>query len=130
MYHRGMTSVSPRPLVPVGIAQDEATAERWADALGRAGIDAEIRIEDGIHLGPGGSAYGALAGGRPFVYPVLVSRVQRRAARRALAELEALDEDALNEEHSISGAHLARVIAVLAGTLLLVLLLALVRGDL
>ncbi len=111
------------PLVPVAFAPDPETAQRYVDALERAGIDAHVRIEDGAHLAPAGSAYGAITSGEPFVYPVLVSRLQRRAARRALERVR-------DPEPSVTPSHVVGVAACVLGTVLVVAAAAWLRGDL
>ena len=109
-------------LVPVAFAPDQETAERWAHALEDAGI------EDGAHLSPVGSAYGPLLGGQPFIYPVLVSRLRRRAAQRALASEAATD--ALTATQTITPRSIGTAAAVVGSSILLVLYLAWARGDL
>ncbi len=111
------------PLVPVAFAPDPETAQRYVDALERAGIEAHVRIEDGAHLAPAGSAYGAITSGEPFVYPVLVSRLQRRVARRAL---EGVMPPAST---SVTPSSVAGVAAFVLGTVLLVAAAAWLRGD-
>ncbi len=119
-----MAATAADPLVPVVFAPDQASAQRYADALESAGIEAHIRIEDGAHLAPMGSAYGALTSGEPFVYPVLVSRLQRRAARRVLRALTPTSTFTINAR-SVGTAG-----AVVFGSMALVLLAAWARGDL
>jgi hypothetical protein len=120
-----VTVVDLEPLVPVAFAPDAATAERYVAVLAARGIEAHARIEDGAHLSPTGSAYGALTSGDPFVYPVLVSRLQRRVAQRAL--------DAVSDPISaptLDARRLAGLAAFVLGTVLLVALVAWARGDL
>lgn len=112
------------PLVPVAFARDAVTAQRYVDALERAGIEAHVRIEDGAHLAPAGSAYGAITSGELFVYPVLVSRLQRRVARQALEGVADLEAAPLTRS-SVVG-----VAAFLLGTVLVVAGAAWLRGDL
>ena len=112
-------------LRPVGFAPDPETAERWARRLEDAGIEAHIRIEDGAAFRPLGSAYGQL-GGEAFVYPVLVSRLRHRAARRALAS----PDRAASPVPVVTVRTLAASIAVLAGSMIAVAYLAWARGDL
>ena len=111
-------------LRPVGFAPDSETAERWARALEDAGIEAHIRIEDGAAFRPLGSAYGQL-GGEAFVYPVLVSRVRHRAARRALAGTDAAGPPA----PAVTPRTVATAVAVLGGSMLVVAYLVWVRGG-
>lgn len=123
-YHRCMTTIPANPLVPVAFALDHETAAQYASALEAAGIEAHVRIEDGAHLAPMGSAYGALASGQPFVYPVLVSRLQRRSARRVLDGL-----GAPSETTSLTPGSALTAAAVVLGTVVLVLVFAWARGD-
>lgn len=74
---------APEQLVTIAIARDEPTAQRWAEALLVAGIDAQLRIADGTHLSALGSAYG----GQMFTYPLLVATDDRQAAAAVLADL-------------------------------------------
>lgn len=113
-------------LRPVAFAPDQETAERWVGILEDAGIEAHIRIEDGAPFTAMGSVYGPMLGGRAFVYPVLVSRLRHRAARRALAGSDA----AVIEAPAITPRSVATAVAVLAGSMLLVAYLAWSRGDL
>ena len=119
-----MISPETNALVPVGFAPDEETAERWARLLEAAGIEAHIRIEDGAHFQPLGSHYGSLLGGSPFVYPVFVSRMRHRAARRALA-----GHTTATATSPITARSVAAAVAVLAGSMLFVLGLAWARGQ-
>ncbi len=119
-----MAATSADPLVPVVFAPDQGSAQRYADALASAGIEAHIRIEDGAHLAPMGSAYGALTSSEPFVYPVLVSRLQRRAASRVLRGMTPASTSTINART------VATASAVVLGSMLLVVLAAWVRGDL
>ncbi|MCC6236624.1 MAG: hypothetical protein IT299_03510 [Dehalococcoidia bacterium] len=112
------------PLVPVAFAPDPETAQRYVDALERAGLEAHVRIEDGAHLAPAGSAYGAITSGEPFVYPVLVSRLQRRAARRALEAVRG------PEPVLVTRSHIVGVAACVLGAVLTVAAAAWLRGDL
>lgn len=89
MYDRSVAADLEQSLVPIAVAPDQRTAERWRDALLDAGVDTEIHIEDGSHLGHLGSVYGAWASGQPFVYPVLVALEDRERAAAALVELGA-----------------------------------------
>ena len=111
-------------LVPVAFAPDAVTAQRYVDVLERAGIDAHVRIEDGAHLAPAGSAYGAITSGELFVYPVLVSRLQRRVAREALEGVAGL-ETAPVTRSSVLG-----VATFVIGTVAVVAAAAWLRGDL
>ncbi|MFN8638672.1 MAG: hypothetical protein U0360_04260 [Dehalococcoidia bacterium] len=120
-----MVAPSREPFVPVAFAPDSDTARRYADALDAAGIEAHIRIEDGAHLSPTGSAYGSLTSGEPFVYPVLVSRVQRRAARRVISPIVAT-----GAATTLTARTVLMTVAFVIGTVLLVALAALLRGDL
>lgn len=120
-----MVAPSRDPFVPVAFAPDSDTARRYADALDAAGIEAHIRIEDGAHLSPTGSAYGSLTSGEPFVYPVMVSRVQRRAAQRVISPIAAAASAT-----PVSATTVLVATAFVLGTVLLVALAALVRGDL
>jgi hypothetical protein len=113
-------------LRPVAFAPDEKTAERWAAILEDSGIEAHIRIEDGAAFTAMGSAYGPMLGGRAFVYPVLVSRLRHRAARRALEGSDA----AIIDAPAITPSSVASALAVLAGSMLLVAYLVWARGDL
>lgn len=122
-----MVTPSGDALVQVALAPDPETAERWAHALEGAGIEAHVRIIDGSPYSPLGSAYGQMIGGQPFVYPVLVSRLQRRAARRTLDGLEGV---AGLEAPAITPRAIATAAAVLAGSMLFVAYLAWARGDL
>ncbi len=119
-----MVAPSRDPFVPVAFAPDSDTARRYADALDAAGIEAHVRIEDGAHLSPTGSAYGSLTS-QPFVYPVLVSRVQRRAAQRVISPIVAA-----GAATTVSARTVLVAGAFLVGTVLLVALAALLRGDL
>ncbi len=110
--------------MPVVFAPDQLSAQRYADALGAAGIDAHIRIEDGAHLAPMGSAYGALTSSEPFVYPVLVSRLQQRAARHVLRGMTSTPAPPFDARA------LGAAGAVVFGSMLLIFLAAWVRGDL
>ena len=111
-------------LRPVGFASDHETAERWARELEDAGIEAHIRIEDGAAFRPLGSAYGQL-GGEAFVYPVLVSRLRHRAARRLLAI-----DSAAPPAPTVTPGAVAAAVAVLGGSMLAVAYLVWARGDL
>jgi len=44
-------------LVPFALTLDDEAAERWAAALEREGIEAELRIEDGRALNSGSSVF-------------------------------------------------------------------------
>lgn len=112
------------PLVPVAFAPDAETAQRYVETLDRAGLEAHIRIEDGAHLAVGGSAYGPITSREPFVYPVLVSRLQHRAARRALANATSGPAAPITASSAlgIGGVLLASVVLVAAA--------AWIRGDL
>jgi hypothetical protein len=121
-----MMTPQDRALAPVAYAPDQPTAERWAATLERAGIEAHLRIEDGSAFTGFGSAWSQWLGGRPFVYPVLVSRVRRRAARRALAS----DPAFTTASPPLTGRSITAAAAVLGATMLLVLALAWARGDL
>ena len=111
-------------LRPVGFAPDAGTAERWVRALEDAGIEAHIRIADGAAFRPLGSAYGQL-GGEAFVYPVLVSRLRYRAARRLLAT-----DPAAPSAPAVTAGAIAAAVAVLGGSMLAVAYLVWARGDL
>lgn len=111
-------------LVPVAFARDAVTAQRYVDALERAGVEAHVRIEDGAHLAPAGSAYGAITSGELFVYPVLVSRLQRRVARRALEGVTA------TESMPVTRSNVVGVAACVIGTVVVVAAAAWLRGDL
>ncbi len=82
-YDLPMERDAPEQLVTIAIARDEPTAQRWAEALLVAGIDAQLRIADGTHLSALGSAYG----GQMFTYPLLVATDDRQAAAAVLADL-------------------------------------------
>lgn len=112
-------------LVQVALAPDAETAERWANALEAAGVEAHISLLDGAAFRPLGSAYGQLVGEQPFVYPVLVGRLQRRAAARILENVAAIESGATITPRAIAGGA-----AVLAISMLLVAYLAWARGEL
>lgn len=81
----GRTAEAPQgALIRLAVSRDAEAVERWADALAEAGIEAHVRIEDGTHLGPGGSAYPA---GPSFIYPLLVPIEAREAAATVLVDL-------------------------------------------
>lgn len=82
-YDLSMERDATEQLVTIAIARDEPTAQRWAEALLAAGIDAQLRIADGAHLSTLGSAYG----GQMFTYPLLVADDDRRAAATVLVDL-------------------------------------------
>lgn len=113
-------------LRPVAFAPDAETAERWARVLEDAGIEAHIRIEDGAPFRPLGSVYGQMMGGQAFVYPVLVSRLRHRAARRALAGEVA----AATSAPALTPRAIATAVTVLGASMLMVAYLAWARGDL
>jgi hypothetical protein len=125
---RGRTAALDDGLAQVALALDAETAERWADVLERAGIEAHIRIVDGAPFRPLGSVYGQIHGGEPFAYPVLVSRVQHRAAVRTLERLE--DAAGLAGGSPLSPRRVATAVAVLAASMALVAYLAWARGEL
>jgi hypothetical protein len=89
VYDPSMAADLGQAFVPIAVARDQRTAERWRNTLLDAGIDSEIRIEDGAHTGNLGSAYGGWMSGQPFVYPVLVAHEDRQRAAAALVELGA-----------------------------------------
>jgi hypothetical protein len=113
-------------LVPVALAPDQCTAEGYVSALAAVGIDAHVRIDDGTAFSRTGSAYaGALSSGERFVYPILVSRVQRRTAQRVLQRTDVFPD---HPAPSIGSVLLAAFF--LGASMLLVALAAWARGDL
>lgn len=52
-----MPASTPSDLVPFALTTDDEAAERWFQALRHAGIDSELRIEDGRQLNTGSSVF-------------------------------------------------------------------------
>ncbi|MBX7110851.1 MAG: hypothetical protein K1X87_03255 [Dehalococcoidia bacterium] len=71
-------------LVPFALTLDDEAAERWAAALEREGIEAELRIEDGRALNSGSSVFPT---GPIFATALYVPASQRERAAAVLIDL-------------------------------------------
>lgn len=79
-----MPAASSSELVPFALTLDDEAAERWAAALGREGIDAELRIEDGRALNSGSSVFPT---GPIFATALYVPVSERERAASVLIDL-------------------------------------------
>lgn len=70
-------------LVPFALTLDDEAAERWVEALGHAGIEAELRIEDGRALNSGSSVFPT---GPIFATALYVAAGQREQAASVLID--------------------------------------------
>lgn len=70
-------------LVPFALTLDDEAAERWVEALGHAGIEAELRIEDGRALNSGSSVFPT---GPIFATALYVAAGQREQAAAVLID--------------------------------------------
>ncbi len=121
----------PGGLVTIAVTPDGELAERWAEALREAGIDAEVRIGDARTLTPTtslasvGGPVGAL-----FAYPVCVPPESREQAASVLIEL---GWDGRHGERAPgTGAGVAlrgALIALAAGAVVVLFLMLRLLGD-
>jgi len=70
-------------LVPFALTLDQEAAERWLRALDRAGIEAELRIEDGRALNSGSSVFPT---GPIFATALYVAASERERAASVLID--------------------------------------------
>ena len=74
----------PAPLVRLAVAGDEDEARRWLDALTRAEIDAELRIEEAARLAAGSSVFPT---GPAFATALYVAASRRADAAAVLIDV-------------------------------------------
>ncbi len=70
-------------LVPFALTLDDEAAERWHEALTTAGIDAELRIEDGRALNSGSSVFPT---GPIFATALYIAASERERAASVLID--------------------------------------------
>jgi hypothetical protein len=75
--------------VLLAIARQADTAERWRDAVDAAGLDVEVRIEDGVLAGHSSAVTHANnpGGAQLFAFGLWVPASQHRDAARALGSI-------------------------------------------
>lgn len=106
-------------LVPLALTSDDAAATRWIEALQREGIDAELRIEDGLRLNSGSSVFPT---GPLFATALFVPADERERAASVLID-HGWDGRQIGAGHRRS---LSDRRTALAGAVLMVLLVLLV----
>ena len=74
----------PSSLIPFALTFDDAAAQHWLEALERAGIPAEIHIEDGTRLAAGSSMFPT---GRIFASAIYIASDSRERAAALLIDL-------------------------------------------
>ena len=100
------------PRARVDMQRDAHEAERRAEALHAAGIDARVEIDDTQRALPGQSlipGVPAMPGENLFAFPVTVPTADRARATRLLEDLDGV------EDSHLSGGTLGRGVAVALG---------------